>query len=108
VVRDDLPHGLQASQAIHAAHQYSIEHREEFERWFRDSNTIVLVSVPNADALDAMRARAASVAVPASAFSDDDVGPRLTSLAIGPGAGAKKLCQALPLAMRERKEVRAA
>ena len=108
MVRDDLPYGLQASQAIHAAHQYSFEHREECERWFLESNTIVLVSAPDADALDALRARAISAEIPVSAFSDADVGPRLTSLAIGPSLGAKKLCQHLPLAMRESKEVRAA
>lgn len=68
----------------------------------------MLVSVPDADALDNLRARALSVAVPVSAFTDDDIGPRLTSLAIGPGPLAKKLCQHLDLAMKAKKEVRAA
>lgn len=107
MVRADLPEGLQASQAVHAAHEYAFEHSTRFADWHDRSNTIVIKVVPDADALDALRARAISAGIPVSAFVDDDLGPRLTSLALGPGSKAGKLCWTLPLAFAPRKEVAA-
>lgn len=107
VLRADLAPGLQASQAVHAGHTWAIEHPEEFRRWFRDSNTVVLVNAPDADALDALFDRARSVGVPVSAFVDDDLGPRLTSVALGPCDRARKLCQTFPLALQSPKGVAA-
>jgi peptidyl-tRNA hydrolase len=99
--------GLQASQAVHVGHLFTVEHPDTFSRWHKASNVIVLVSVPDADALDALRARAISAAIPVSAFTDDDLGTRLTSLVIGPGNKARKLCWGLPKAFSSPKEVAA-
>lgn len=90
--------GLQCSQAVHVGHLYTVEHPDIFIDWHRKSNTVVIVAVPDAEALEALYARAVSAAIPVSAFVDDDLGTRLTSLAIGPGNKAKKLCWSLPKA----------
>ena len=100
-MRSDLPHGLQAAQAVHAAQQWQAEDPAEFAVWRRESNTVVIVSVPNAAGLEAMAGQARSVGVPVSAFYDDALSPQLTSLALGPGEGARSLCCQLPLAMKE-------
>jgi hypothetical protein len=97
-VRGDLAPGLQASQAVHAAQLYALEHAQRHAEWHAASNTIAIKSAPDADALDALQARAASAGVPVSAFVDDDLGPRLTSIALGPGSKAAKFCWTLPLA----------
>lgn len=89
---------------MHAAHAYAIEHPESFGQWHRDSNTIVILEAADADTLDTLRARAISAAIPVSAFTDDDIDSRLTSIALGPGNRARKLCWGLPLAMQPRKE----
>lgn len=88
---------------MHAAHLWQVEHREIFEKWWRESNTVVIVSVRDVGALESVLARARSASVPASAFYDEDVAPRLTALALGPDPSdaARKLCSQLPKAMKE-------
>jgi peptidyl-tRNA hydrolase len=108
VVRSDLSPGLQASQAVHVAHQFALDYQDAFEEWHRTSNTVVIVAALDADALGAVHAQAISAAVQVSAFSDDDIpGSRLTALALGPCPAAKRICQPLPLAL-QRKEQKAA
>lgn len=72
-----------------------------FERWQDISNTVVIVSAPDADELDRLVARANSAGVPVSAFTDDDLGHRLTAVALGPCDCARKLCQKYDLAFKE-------
>jgi hypothetical protein len=78
-------------------HQFAVDHPEVFGKWFRESNTIVIISVPEITALE-VKCRAAGVTL--SAFSDDDLGNAVTALAIGPGDVARKLCQQYKLALK--------
>lgn len=90
--RDDLPVGLAAAQAVHAALEWaSAVGTEEVRRWMAESNTIVLLSAPQ-QILDTM-----SDLPGAHPFVDPDLGAEKTSLAFSPGSVRnKKLCR-LPL-----------
>jgi peptidyl-tRNA hydrolase len=105
VVRSDLSPGLQASQSVHAAHQFAVDHPDLFARWFRESNTIVIVNAPNETALETLRIRAIERGIPMSSFMDEDLGTAVTALALGPGKEAKRLCQPLKIAFPSHKEV---
>lgn len=99
VIRRDLePFGLGAAQACHAMRQWTAEHPELDRRWFEESNTLVLLEVPDESALEALWARAREAQVPSARFKEPDLGDALTALTIGPsGAG---LVAQLPLAMK--------
>lgn len=97
VGRRDLPPGLRVAQMFHAARQFADDHPETEGTWFRESNTIVLLEVPDREALEALVARAQDRGVEASEFSEeDDLG--LTALALGPSA--RRIVSSLPLALR--------
>ena len=97
VGRRDLPPGLRAAQMLHAARCFQEEHPEIERRWFRTSNTIVLLEVPDGDALEALAERAREEGVVLTEFSEEpDLG--LTALALGPEA--RRLTSSLPLALK--------
>ena len=47
IVRDDLTVGSKVAQGIHAVRQFVDEHPQEDQAWYRDSNTIVVLKVPD-------------------------------------------------------------
>lgn len=102
VVRDDLPIGLQAAQATHAAFQFSHEHPSLVQPWFRESQYLIIVTVPDEIALigRASHARAEGIAV--STWHEPDLGGAATAVAMQPGEVARRLCANLPLLGRER------
>ncbi len=97
VVRADLPVGLQASQAVHAAQEFVLTQPRVARAWRAASNTVVLVTVPDVAGLERVRSAAADARVPVAAFEDIDLAPTLTALALGPAPGARALCRGLPL-----------
>ena len=97
VVRTDLPVGLQASQAAHAARQFQHEYPKIEARWFLESNVLVLVGVKSLDELNSFREQAELVGVRAALFHDEELSPSFTALALEPGADSRRLCKGLPL-----------
>ncbi len=69
--------------------------------WFRDSNFLVVVSVPDEDALGDLAIRACGIG-PFTVVEEPDLGGERTALALGPGEAASRLCANLPLALKER------
>lgn len=101
VGRSDLPPGLRVAQMFHAARQFAADHPETERDWFERSNTIVLLVVPDREALEALATRARGREVESSEFSEEpDMG--LTALALGPDG--RKLVSSLPLALRPTTE----
>lgn len=96
VTRTDLPPGVRASQLVHAQRQFAAEHPDEDLRWFRGSNTIVLLEVPTEDHLAQLERRARIAGTSVSVFREPDLGDQLTSLALGPSG--KRHVRALPKA----------
>lgn len=101
MVREDLAPGLQISQAVHAARQFQHEHSDVEAEWFRSSNTVVIVSVSDIDALAELELKAQMSGVRYARFDDLDLSPSFTALAFAPEG--KKLCRRLPLALSRRR-----
>lgn len=95
VVRADLPTGLQAAQAAHAAFQFFHEHPVIVGRWFVLSNYLVIVEVPDEAALFELTLKAGTISI----VREPDVDNEITALALAPTPAARKLCGSLPLAL---------
>ena len=90
--RSDLPVGLAAAQAVHAALDWAVAvGLDRVRAWMANSNTVVLLSVPQ-DELDTMSALPG-----AHAFVDPDLGEEKTALAFDPGSVRNKVLRGFPL-----------
>lgn len=99
MTRADLPPGVQAVQAAHAALDFAVRHPELTSGWHEASNTLVVLAAADELALcwlldDARRRQL--VAVP---FHEPDLGDALTAVALEPQAA--RLCSKYPLALAE-------
>jgi hypothetical protein len=99
VVRGDLSPGQQAVQACHALRQFVEEHPEIDREWHRESNTLALLAVPDERALTCLWERARHGGVRHAVFREPDIGDALTAIALEPGAGTRRLCRGLRLAL---------
>ncbi len=100
-VRSDLPSGLQMAQAVHAAFEFTRDHPTEVADWLLTSNYLVIVSVPDEDALYSLIERAGYRGITRTAVREPDIDDQITAVALGPGDAARRLCANLPLAGRE-------
>lgn len=101
VVRGDLPPGLQAAQAVHAAFQFYQAHPEITEKWLVDSNYLVILAVPDEDTLIRLYTEAnMGRDLRALMVREPDLGDEATAVALEPGEGSQALCAQLPLALR--------
>jgi len=98
VTRADLDPGQQAVQAAHALREFAALHPEEDIQWYRESNTLAFLAVPNEASLELLLGRAQGRA-PVAPFREPDRQDELTALAIGPQG--KSLCRGLPTALRD-------
>jgi len=101
VSRADLPIGLQAAQAAHAAFEFSKTHPESTKTWMQDSNFIVLVTVPDEFSLLMLNDSALHRGLKTVVNYEPDVNDEATAIVIAPGDEARRLCSALPLLGRE-------
>lgn len=101
-VRADLPPGLQAAQAVHAAFQFYDEWPCRARTWLRKSNYLVVVNVPDEDALLALSAEATlGEDLEVTKVYEPDLGDEFTAIAIQPGEVAQRLCARFPLALKD-------
>lgn len=89
-VREDLPPGLQAAQAVHAAIGFALAHPSLIPE------TVILVGVPDEEALAVLMGEAFSYAT--FAVREPDLGDALTALAMEPSAAI--YCRGLPLLLK--------
>lgn len=100
-VRADLPPGLQVAQSVHAMAQFYDEWPCRVRHWLRKSNYLVVVSVPNEEALLALATEAAlGQDLEVTRVVEPDLGDETTAIAIQPGERAAALCASFPLALR--------
>lgn len=101
VTRRDIAPGYQAVQACHAMRQFTAEHFDRDEEWFKNSNYLALLSV--ADEVELMRLITAAKdnGLKWSAFREPDIGGQITAIAIEPHPKTIELCKTLPLALKE-------
>lgn len=98
VVREDLSPAQQAVQAAHALRQFVEEHPDEDQKWFKQSNTLALLSVKDEPELIELWFRAKDEGVKASGFQEPDLDDAITAVALEPGAMSRRLTRSLPLA----------
>lgn len=96
VVRADLYRGMKLPQACHAMRAFADEHPELELAWFRSSNTIVVLEVPDQVALEALQRRSVAKGLRTSVFREPDLGGAATALALEPAASS--MLSSLPLA----------
>jgi peptidyl-tRNA hydrolase len=101
VTRADLPLGLASAQAVHAAFMFARDKWERAAPWLRDSQWLVLVTVPDEPALLRFCARAAAEMTDHVVWREPDLAGEATAVALSPGGSARKLCANLPLLGRE-------
>lgn len=71
------------------------------EVWRRHSNFLVVVAVPDEQALLDLANRAAQLSLCHTVVREPDYGDSVTAVALQPGAQAQKICAQLPLAPKE-------
>jgi peptidyl-tRNA hydrolase len=97
ITRADLSDGQQAVQAAHAMREFA-EHHPEVERtWYRESNTLAFLVVPDEPALGVLLKKARRRDVPAAVFREPDRNNEMTAIALG--SAARSLVSNLPLAL---------
>lgn len=96
VVRSDLSPGQQAVQACHALREFVEQHPFIDRKWFDESNTLVLLEVPDEKTLVRLGIKAQRAGVPFTEFREPDIGNELTAIAVAPSG--RRLCRRLPLA----------
>lgn len=101
-VRADLPSGLQAAQAVHAAFQFFHWHPVTVGRWLLSSNYLIIVQVPDENELLDLLLRARALDIKTARVNEPDLDDELTAIAMAPVEAARRLCSSLPLALRER------
>lgn len=69
--------------------------------WIIKSNFLVIVSVPDEDALLDLITEASRRGITRTAVREPDLDNEATAVALAPGDAARKLCANLPLAMKE-------
>lgn len=92
-VREDLPAGLQAAQAVHAAIGFALVHPALLPE------TVILVGVPDELSLAWLVSEAGRSGFGLFAVHEPDLHDSLTAVALEPGAMG--LCRHLPLLLRE-------
>lgn len=95
ITRQDLPPEHQAVQACHAMREWSQHHPVEDQDWYKRSNTLALLAVPDEGSLLHLLERAQLQGFPTAGFREPDRENELTAIALGPSA--RKLCRKLPL-----------
>lgn len=101
VTRADLPAGLQAAQAAHAAFEFSLRHPDVMRRWHEDSSYLILLSTPNEDTLLDLANLPHFADVPYALVVEPDLGNEHTSLAVAPNANNGRWFSTLPLLGKE-------
>jgi hypothetical protein len=99
VVRANLSPGQQATQACHALRQFAEEHPAIDREWHRESNHLALLTVDDEEALTCLLERARRSGIRHVVFREPDIGDALTAIALEPGAGSRRLCRGLRLAL---------
>jgi peptidyl-tRNA hydrolase len=95
-----LEPGYQAVQSMHAGIQFTFEHPEYAEHWYKQSNYLGLLSVADEQELTKLIEQAAANDIRFSIFRESDIEDQITAIALAPGPKSKKLCSKLPLALK--------
>lgn len=97
---------MQVAQAAHAAFTFAHDHPELTRAWHEQSQYLVIVAVPDQDALRALADKADTRGIPTTVWTEPDLDDAVTAVAFAPGQAARRLCANLPLAGRTQAATR--
>lgn len=100
VVRGDLPPGSQLAQSCHVMRQWSEEHPELDQEWFRASNYLAVLAAQDEKHLYDLVDKAHKNQVNIAVFREPDLGNQVTAVAFEPSSRSQKLLRDLPLALK--------
>lgn len=86
---------------MHAAFRFADEWRYTTQKWLDNSEYICILEIENESQLKELLQRARELDIPNSSFTEPDFNNSLTAIALAPCPESKKLCSALPLALKE-------
>lgn len=93
--------GSQAVQSIHSLHEFEKQQKSQYEYWYKDSKTIVFLSVESLSELEKLKDKIDIEKICYSSFFEPDLNDALTSLCIFSCEKARNLCKSLPLGLSE-------
>lgn len=100
VIRRDLSPGSQAVQGMHALVEFSVEHRDAYFAWYRESNHLCMLSVENEKELDYLVGKLFHEGIKHSMFREPFWDMSLTAIAIEATDQASEAVKHLPLALK--------
>lgn len=91
-------------QSAHALADFIILHPEIANKWHKESNYLVTLSVPDETALLQLSERLSKEGTKHTTFREPDYGNQVTAICIEPSVTVRKLCSNFPLALKEPKK----
>lgn len=88
------------AQSTHAAFEFSVDFPSITEVWRRNSNFLVIVAVPDENALLYLANAASALGLKHTVVREPDYGNTVTAIALEPGDMARRLCAEFPLALK--------
>lgn len=98
VVRADLDPGAQLAQSCHALSSFAHQYRALHDAWQAGEQNLVVLSIPDENALGELLRRATAAGVRCCGFREPDLAGEITAAAFE--GGVAKDVSSLPLALR--------
>lgn len=92
---------MQATQAVHAALTFAVEHPHLAAAWHDSSNYLIVLGAADEAELVQLVGRARQSLLNVTEFHEEDLEDQLTGIVIEAGPVASRLCSSLPLLLRE-------
>lgn len=88
-------------QSAHALADFIIAHPKVAQKWHKESNYLVTLSVPDEVSLLQLASRLSERGINFVTFREPDINNQVTALCIEPHDDVRKLCSNFPLALKE-------
>lgn len=101
ISRQDITPGYSVVQSAHSLAEFAYEHPQIFEKWKKDSNSIICLSVKNEEELLKLFEKLAKK-TPSSSFYEPDVNA-FTAICVYGTSDIRKSLSHLPLVLNKNK-----
>ena len=99
VIDDTLKPGQQLAQACHLMREWTENHRDLDNVWYKESNYIACLSAPP-EKIESLIDRCKKEGIPFATFIEPDLNNRITGVVLAPCDKARKITSSLPLALK--------
>jgi len=88
-------------QSSHAGIDFQHQYPEIAERWNKESNYLIILSVENEEQLLLYLQKFDFYNIKTTTFREPDIGNKITAIVAAPGEKTRKITKKLPLALKE-------